>query len=55
MNSGRSSRLRASCARPATLLLLDDVLAVLSYDRQERMLDRIRQLAQSGVAVIDRQ
>ncbi len=37
---------------PARLLLLDDALDVLSYDRQERMLDRIRQLAQSGVAVI---
>jgi signal transduction histidine kinase len=37
---------------PSRLLLLDDVLAVLSYDRQTRMLDRIRQLAQSGVAVI---
>ncbi len=42
---------RALCA-PARLLLLDDVLAVLSYDRQARMLDRIRQLAQSGVAVV---
>src|SRR5512143_1139570 len=42
---------RALCA-PARLLLLDDVLAVLSYDRQVRMLERIRQLAQSGVAVI---
>ena len=42
---------RELCA-PARLLLLDDILAVLSYDRQERMLDRIRQLAQSGVAVI---
>jgi signal transduction histidine kinase len=37
---------------PARLLLLDDALAVLSYDRQARMLDRIRQLAQSGVAVV---
>jgi signal transduction histidine kinase len=42
---------RALCA-PARLLLLDDVLDVLSYDRQVRMLERIRQLAQSGVAVI---
>ncbi len=42
---------RELCA-PARLLLLDDALAVLSYDRQERMLGRIRQLAQSGVAVI---
>jgi signal transduction histidine kinase len=42
---------RALCA-PARLLLLDDVLAVLSYDRQTHMLERIRQLAQSGVAVI---
>ncbi len=42
---------RALCA-PSRLLLLDDVLAVLSYDRQVRMLERIRQLAQSGVAVI---
>jgi signal transduction histidine kinase len=42
---------RELCA-PARLLLLDDALAVLSYERQERMLDRIRQLAQSGVAVI---
>ncbi len=37
---------------PGRLLLLDDALAVLSYDRQERLLDRIRQLAQSGVAVL---
>ncbi len=37
---------------PSRLLLLDDVLAVLSYDRQARMLDRVRQLAQSGVAVL---
>ncbi len=42
---------RALC-RPARLLLLDDVLAALSYDRQTRMLDHIRRLAQSGVAVI---
>jgi signal transduction histidine kinase len=42
---------RALCM-PARLLLLDDVLAVLSYDRQARMLDRIRRLAQAGVAVI---
>ena len=40
---------RALCA-PARLLLLDDVLAVLSYDRQARMLERIHQLAQ-GVDV----
>jgi len=37
---------------PARLLVLDDALAVLSYERQERMLERIRQLARSGVAVI---
>ncbi len=37
---------------PARLLLLDDALAVLSFERQARMLDRIRQLAQSGVSVI---
>ncbi|HSD83487.1 MAG TPA: ATP-binding cassette domain-containing protein [Anaerolineae bacterium] len=42
---------RSLCA-PARLLLLDDALAVLSYDRQARMLERIRQLAQAGVAVI---
>ncbi len=42
---------RELCA-PARLLLLDDALAVLSYDRQERLLERIRQLAQSGVAVL---
>ncbi len=42
---------RALCA-PARLLLLDDVLAVLSYDRQARMLERIQQLAQAGVAVL---
>jgi signal transduction histidine kinase len=34
------------------LLLLDDVLSVLSYDRQAHMLERIRQLAQAGVAVV---
>lgn len=37
---------------PARVLLLDDALAVLSYDRQTRMLERIRQLAQAGVAVV---
>ncbi len=42
---------RALCA-PLRLLLLDDVLDVLSYDRQTQMLDRIRRLAQAGVAVI---
>jgi signal transduction histidine kinase len=42
---------RALCA-PARLLLLDDVLSVLNYDRQAHMLERIRQLAQAGVAVI---
>lgn len=42
---------RELCA-PARLLLLDDALAVLSYDRQERLLERIRQVAQSGVAVL---
>jgi ABC-type sugar transport system ATPase subunit len=38
--------------QPMRLLVLDDALAVLSYARQERMLDRIRQLAQAGVAVL---
>ncbi len=42
---------RALCA-PARLLLLDDVLAVLSYDRQARMLEQIRQLSKAGVAVL---
>jgi signal transduction histidine kinase len=37
---------------PARVLLLDDALALLSYDRQAHLLDRIRALAQSGVAVI---
>ena len=42
---------RALCAS-LRLLLLDDVLAALSYDRQTRMLDHIRRLAKAGVAVI---
>ena len=38
--------------QPMRLLVLDDALAVLSYNRQERVLDRLRQLAQTGVAVL---
>lgn len=42
---------RGLCA-PSRLLLVDDALSVLSYDRQVRLWDRIRQLARSGAAVI---
>lgn len=42
---------RAFC-RPARLLLLDDALAALSFERQQRLLDRVREAAAQGVAVI---
>ena len=38
--------------RPCRLLLLDDTLTALSYERQERLLKRIKQLADQGTAVI---
>lgn len=38
--------------RPCKLLLLDDILAALSFRRQQLLLDRVRQLADQGVAVI---
>lgn len=42
---------RALC-QPACLLLLDDPLAALSFERQRRLLDRIRGLAGQGAGVI---
>ncbi len=44
--------LARSLFTPARLLLLDDALAVLDYNRQAQMLDRLRLLAQAGAAVI---
>lgn len=42
---------RALC-RPARLLLLDDALAPLSFERQKRLLKRIQSLAAQNVAII---
>ena len=42
---------RALC-HPTRLLLMDDPFAALSYQRQQILLDRIRQLTGQGVAVI---
>ena len=42
---------RALC-QPARLLLLDDPLAVLSFQRQQTLLDRIKALAAQGVSVM---
>lgn len=38
--------------RPCKLLLLDDTLAALSFQRQQKLLHRIRELAAQNVAVI---
>ncbi|MDW8278287.1 MAG: ATP-binding cassette domain-containing protein [Anaerolineales bacterium] len=38
--------------RPCKLLLLDDTLAALSFQRQQKLLDRVRELAAQNVAVI---
>ena len=38
--------------QPGRLILLDDSLAALSFQRQGRMLDRIKALARQGVALI---
>lgn len=38
--------------RPCQLLLLDDILPILSFDRQNILLDRIRKLAAQGTSVI---
>ena len=38
--------------RPSRLLLFDDVLAALSYARQQKLLSRIKELAAQNVAVI---
>lgn len=37
---------------PCQLLLLDDILPILSFDRQNILLDRIRKLASEGTSVI---
>jgi signal transduction histidine kinase len=42
---------RALC-RPARLLLLDDPLAALSFERQQKLLTRIKELAAQNVAII---
>jgi signal transduction histidine kinase len=39
-------------SRPARLILLDDSLAALSFQRQEKLLGLIKSLAQRGVALI---
>lgn len=38
--------------RPCNLLLLDDTLAALSFQRQQKLLDRVRELAAQNVSVI---
>lgn len=38
--------------RPCQLLLLDDILPILSFDRQNILLERIRNLAAQGTSVI---
>jgi signal transduction histidine kinase len=45
------SIIRALC-QPTKLLLLDDPLASLSFQRQQILLDRLQQLAQQGMAII---
>ncbi len=42
---------RALC-RPSRLLLLDDPLAALSFERQQKLLNRIEELAAQNVAII---
>jgi signal transduction histidine kinase len=42
---------RALC-RPASLILLDDPLAALSFHRQEKLLERLKALAGQGVSLI---
>ncbi len=42
---------RALC-QPAKLLLLDDPLASLSFQRQQILLNRLQQLAQAGLSII---
>jgi ABC-type sugar transport system ATPase subunit len=42
---------RALC-RPSRLLLLDDALAALTFERQQKLLDHIKQLASQNVGVI---
>jgi signal transduction histidine kinase len=42
---------RALC-RPLKLLLLDNALEALSYDRQRALLERVRALAEQGTAII---
>lgn len=44
--------LAKALSRPARLLLLDDALEALSFERQRRLLARIKDLAAQGVAVI---
>lgn len=44
--------LAKALSRPARLLLLDDALEALSFERQRRLLARIKDLAARGVAVI---
>lgn len=38
--------------QPCRLLLLDDIIPVLSFQRQEILLDRIKQLAAQGTAIL---
>lgn len=38
--------------RPCKLLLLDDTLAALSFERQQKLLGRVRELADQNVAVV---
>ena len=42
---------RALC-RPSRLLLLDDALAALSFERQQKLLSQIKQVASQNVAII---
>lgn len=38
--------------RPSRLLLLDDIIPILSFNRQEILLSKIRKLAEQGVSII---
>jgi simple sugar transport system ATP-binding protein len=44
--------LQRTLHQPCKLLLLDDILPILSFQRQEILLDKINKLAQQGTSVI---
>ena len=51
-SSSRRSRSRGQCRQPARVLILDEATSSLSESATERLLERLQQLREQGVAIL---